>query len=288
MKKILMVFLCSFLFINTAFSKVNHHSSHQNKVRVVKQYENGSPKSYLLFDVETGEELAGINIDKVRPMASLTKLMTAYVLLNNHPNIDTCSAKITEEDTDTKKHTSTKLDKYTEVSCKKLLQVMLVASDNYAASALSRSIPGMTQDEFINLMNQQAKNWGMSSTFYDDPSGLSYKNVSMAKDLAILITKMLTNPLIREYSSSKEVLFVKNNNHILTLKNSNRLIREMDYNASLSKTGFINESGYNLIFVPREKCNSKEVGVVILGANSSVSRSSFANSILNKFGCSKS
>lgn len=243
-----------------------------------------SPQIYSVIDLKSGDYLEYSNIDKVHSIASLTKLMTAYVLIKNHPNLDTCVNKVTNDDKDYLKGTGTRMEVDVSLSCKKLLQAMLVMSDNWAASSLSKSIPGITSQNFIQLMNDQAKEWNMTSTYFRDSSGLSPQNQSTAHNMNILIYKVFGVKLIKDLSSQKNILFVKNNGDVSFYKNTNKLIRESNYEALLSKTGYIKESGYNLIFVPKN-CKSKSIALVIMGAKSSANRASFAERLMGKYSC---
>lgn len=242
---------------------------------------NIEPTIYLVYD--NNHMLNSRNINNVHSMASLTKLMTAMVFLdNNHDN--NCLMTLGDEDRDTLKNTHSHLPTNQPLSCNKLLEAMLVSSDNVAAHALSRSIKGVSQDKFISLMNQKAIQLGMKNTFYADPAGLSPMNTSTATDLLILTQAVLKYPTIGAITANKEIVVPKENS-VLFMKNSDRLVRELGYHPLLSKTGFINESGYNLIYVQQENC-SNTLHIILLGAHSSLARSSFAKEQLDKY-CKK-
>ena len=134
-------------------------------------------------------------------------------------------------------------------------------------------------------MNAQAASWGMKMTYFKDSSGLSPENLSTVKDLNILVKNVLAVNLIKNLSGQKDIVMIKENGNLDFFKNTNRLIRENNHEASLSKTGYIKESGYNLIFVPKS-CKKKDIAIIVLGAVSSLKRSDFAENILNKYGCS--
>lgn len=246
---------------------------------------SSSPDIYSVFDLSSGNYLEQSNINKVHSIASLTKLMTAYVLIKYHPNLEACASKVTEEDRDYLKGTKTRMEMNAYISCKKLLQAMLVMSDNWAASALSKTIPGVSSEQFIQLMNAQARQWSMNSTYFRDSSGLSPQNQSTAHNMNTLIYQVFEVNLIKNLSSQKDILFVKNNGEMNFYKNTNKLIRESNHEALLSKTGYIRESGYNLIFVPKN-CKKKNIALLIMGAKSSATRASFAERLLDKYNCS--
>lgn len=247
-----------------------------------------TPLIYSVINLDNQTYLDSKNVQKPHSMASLTKLMTAYVLIKNHPDLDSCYTKITQEERDDLKKTRTRLEKNEDFSCKKLIQAMLIVSDNWAASALSKTIPRVSQQKFIQMMNAQARDWGMKDTLYKDPSGLSPDNISTAHDLNILMLKVMNEKLITQMSSQKDMVFIETSGNFLIFKNSNKLIREMHYEAYLSKTGYINESGYNLMFVPIKKCNRKSLGFVVMGAKSSAKRADFMKNLLEKYSCSTS
>lgn len=245
-----------------------------------------SPSSYIVFDFQNQQILEQKNEHLSLPIASVTKLMTANVFmqLNNNPN---CAIAITDEDNDTIKNTKTRLPKNIPLSCSSLLKAMLVSSDNYAASALSRSIDGYTKQDFINQMNHTAKQWGMNNTFFVDPSGLSYKNRSSVYDLVTLSHHSMLNPNIRNITGFQSVDINPINNHQkISFRNSNSLVRNGNYSAFLSKTGYIRESGYNLVFVNGNKCaNNRMIGVISLNNSSSSNRALFTMDKLVNYGC---
>ncbi len=237
---------------------------------------------YAVFNYENGKVYESNSMDVVWPIASLTKIMTAQVFVDNHPNLDNCTATITEADIDTIKGTGTKLGFNKPYSCINLLQVMLVASDNYAASALARSIPGWSKNRFISEMNKTAQEFGLQNTTFVDSSGLSPMNKSSVSDYAKLTMNVVRNPIISNLSSS-EFVYSKNKwNQQILYRNSNRLIRLNGYDTELSKTGYIRESGYNLVHLADCKNN---IGVIEFGARSSEQRSNFVKDKLSKYGC---
>ncbi len=238
---------------------------------------------YAVFNYQNGKIYEANLENTIWPIASLTKLMTAHVFLKNHPDLDNCQAEITSEDVDKVKNTSTKLGFNQPYSCKKLLEVMLVASDNYAASALARSIPGWSKQQFIYNMNKQAREWKMNNTYFHDSSGLSAYNKSSILDYKNLTMEIVKNPIISDFSTSQFIYAKNRANNTIQYKNSNRLIRDYGFNTELSKTGYIRESGYNLVHLA--DCQNN-IGVIEFGAKSSMQRSNFVKEKLSKYGCS--
>jgi serine-type D-Ala-D-Ala endopeptidase (penicillin-binding protein 7) len=245
---------------------------------------SSSGESYVVYDL-TAQSIIGSHApDKIRPIASLTKLMTANIFTAWQPDL-MCQAQLEEVDVDYLKHTHSRLPKNQPISCKKLFMSMLISSDNMAAMALSRSINNVSREEFVAMMNEQAKKWGMTNTHFVDPTGLSPANTSNAHDLVILMQHSLANSLITDVVHQGEGVVVSESGQIIAFKNTNKLIREYNYQADLSKTGYIKESGYNLIYVPKDTCQNHKVGFVILGASSSSLRSNQAQTILRQLSC---
>jgi serine-type D-Ala-D-Ala endopeptidase (penicillin-binding protein 7) len=266
-----------FIFLFLFFSQLSYANGLSYHLRHA-QNTLSNPLIYVIYD--NYKLLDAKNVNDSHSMASLTKLMTAMVFLDNNHDSN-CLAVLGDEDKDTLKNTHSKLPNNQLISCNKLLEAMLVSSDNVAAHALSRSIKGINQEEFVAMMNKKAKELGMSHTFYADPAGLSPSNISTATDLVILTQAVLKYPTIGNITANKEIVVPKNNK-IIFMKNSDKLVRELGYHPLLSKTGFINESGYNLIYVQKENCDNT-LHIILLGAHSSMARSSFAKEQLDKY-----
>jgi serine-type D-Ala-D-Ala endopeptidase (penicillin-binding protein 7) len=266
---------------NKSISKTTH-KSFKAKYKLAPATSN---IKYTVFNYENGQVLEENFADTIWPVASLTKLMTAFIFVNNTPDLNNCTATITDADIDVTKGTHTKLASNTPYSCKKLLEVMLVASDNYAASALARSVPGWNKPEFVKHMNGQAKNWGMVGTSFVDSSGLSPENRSSVQDYRKLTMNVVKNDYISNISSEHTVGASNKFNKEITYRNSNKLVREYGFDVNLSKTGYIKESGYNLVHLA--DC-STPIGVIEFGARSSDQRANFVKQKLSKYGCTGS
>lgn len=239
-------------------------------------------QSYAVYDFTHNKLLESHSANAVLPIASVTKLMTANIFLENNKN-KRCTASITAADYDHIKRTHTKLPKNTPIACSELLKAMMVHSDNYAAHALSRSA-GMTRAQFIKKMNQKARKLGMKSTRFRDSSGLSSKNVSSVMDLIKLAKYSMRKPELQTLSNMRSVS-VQANKKRLFIKNTNKLVREEIFDAAISKTGYIKESGYNLVFINKHRCNNAIIGVISLNNTSSASRSNFTKNKLEAYGC---
>lgn len=284
-KNIILMSLLSFCLIFTSadsFARV--HKSFIKHVSVYKISKKVEPEIYSVIDLDTGTPIEKLNTEKVHSLASITKLMTAYVLIKNHPDLSSCNTKITKDDRGLLNNTKSRIDKNQSIGCEKLVQAMLVSSDNWAAMALSKVIPGVSSDQFVELMNSQAVQWNMKSTFFKDPSGLSSENISTADDLMILMKKLQDINLINQ-SSKKEVVMETKSGSSLILKNTNRILHLGLFEALLSKTGYIRASLYNLIFVPKGGCAKQNIGFIIMGSSSSTTRANFAQRLLNKYEC---
>lgn len=248
---------------------------------------NTTPSIYEVYDLNDNKILTSQNENQLHSIASVTKLMTAHVFLKYYPyDLKKCVSKVSEEDNDNIKNTHTKIVKNRPISCENLLQLMLLVSDNYAASAIAGSIPDKTREDFFQLMNKEAQAIGMKHTFYKDSSGLSFENQSTASDLLKLVKVLMKNAKMKQLASLYGIELNTGEKNIV-FKNSNKLIRENLFSADLSKTGYITESGYNLVFVNKELCANKKIAIIIMGAKSSQARASFAKDMLEKYSCQK-
>ncbi|MDH2997494.1 D-alanyl-D-alanine endopeptidase [Pasteurellaceae bacterium LFhippo2] len=243
---------------------------------------NDGMQSYVVYDFWNNRVLESHNANQVKPIASVTKLMTANVFLENNKDKN-CATSIQSIDADFIKGTGTSLPMHTPISCNELLKAMLVKSDNYAAHALSRAA-GMSRAQFIQKMNQKARELGMNSTSFEDSSGLSSGNVSSAMDLVKLAKYSLNKKTIRDLSNSPAII-VNTGRQNMYMQNTNALVRDENFTALINKTGYIRESGYNLVFVNRHKCGNAVIGVISLNNRSSGARTNFTRNKLAQHGC---
>lgn len=194
----------------------------------------------LVLDQGSGEILLGKNAQSTLPIASLTKLMTAIVMLDAELDPNEL-IPVTQADVDRLRRSHSRLKVGTVLTRDELLHLALMASENRAASALANSYPG-GRDAFVLAMNLKAQLLGMSGTRFDDPTGLSGRNVSTAKDLAKLVDAAHAYPKIREYSTSTSYQ-VRVGRRSMRFGNTNRLTRNSRWDIGLSKTGYIAEAG---------------------------------------------
>lgn len=198
----------------------------------------------MVLDQQTNEVLFDKNAKAVLPIASLTKLMTGLVVADAHLPLDEMIT-ITEADVDMLKGSGSRLSVGTTLSRGEMLHLALMSSENRAAHALGRTHPeGLSR--FIELMNAKAKSLGMSDTVYVDPTGLSPRNQSNAKDLATLATVAYERPIIRELSTSTGHA-VEAGHRTLHYRNSNQLVSNPQWDIGLQKTGYIAEAGRCLV-----------------------------------------
>lgn len=217
----------------------------------------------IVIDNASGEILYTRDAYQIRPIASLTKLLTAIVFLESGGDLAD-SATVTEEDAYQSSKSVLRVGE--TLTLRDFLYAALVSSDNRSARVLARSA-GMPADSFIVRMNEKAKALGMDSTHVVEPTGLSELNVSTAYDCAVLLDAVLKNHLICEITTTSEVtLKPLNRKHSRRLVNTNRLLR-YGYEFRGSKTGYITEAGW-CIAASGISDDGHDVTVVVLGAPS--------------------
>lgn len=198
----------------------------------------------LVIDQDTKEVLLRKNDHAVLPIASITKLMTALLVVEADLPMDEVIT-ITQDDVDTEKNSSSRLRVGTRLSRGEMLHLALMSSENRAAHALGRTYPGGLS-HFVKLMNHKAKLLGMTETQFVEPTGLSSRNQSSAHDLATLVNVTHANPLVRELSvsPSREVAV---GSRTLQFNNTNSLVKSERWDIGLQKTGYISEAGRCLV-----------------------------------------
>ena len=246
----------------SAFSRMAH------RIAGIPDINHLASQSVLIQDASSGETLFSRNAGMVTPIASITKLMTAMVVLDGGLDMRQ-RVTITEEDMDSLKFTRSRLRPGATLSREELIMIALMSSENRAATALGRTYPG-GMPAFVAAMNAKARKLGMADSTFHDPSGLSPLNVSSAPDLARLVKAAHGYPVIREYST-RDRAQVSVLGHLLNYRNTNALVRAGDWDIGLQKTGFINEAGRCLVM--RARIASKDLVMVLLdsvGMNSRI------------------
>ena len=220
----------------------------------------------IVFDPENGQVLYEENAQDQRSIASITKVMTAVVFLEDNPDL---TRTVTIERGDVYAASTTYLRANERVTLENLLHLTLIASDNAAARALSRVSHGGTAF-FVERMNEKSLELGLETTHFADPSGLNPANVSSAYDLSRLITFAAgddrISPIMR-----KPHYTVTTSRRTITINNTNRLLLGGDLEVLGGKTGFINKAGHCLATLLRLPTGN-QVAVVILGARSNNGR----------------
>ena len=217
--------------------------------------------SALVLDADTGEIVVDKNSDEVTPIASITKLMTAMVILDRHLDLEQ-RIVISREDIDTIKGTRSRLRPGNVAKRGELLLVALMASENRAAAALGRTYPGGLEP-FIAAMNAKAAALGMHDSRFVDPTGLSPYNVSSARDLVKLVRAAHDYSVIRDFTTrGRATVRVSERGRPLTYVNTNSLVRGHRWDVGLSKTGYISEAGRCLVM--RVRLASRDLIVVLL------------------------
>ena len=194
----------------------------------------------LVIDQDSGEILFRKNAQSTLPIASLTKLMTAIVILDAELDPNEL-IPVTQADVDRLRRSHSRLQVGAVLTRDELLHLALMASENRAASALANSYPG-GREAFVVAMNLKAQLLGMSGTRFEDPTGLSGRNVSTARDLAKLVNAAHAYVKIREYSTSPSYQ-IKVGRRTMRFGNTNRLTLNSRWDIGLSKTGYIAEAG---------------------------------------------
>jgi len=215
----------------------------------------------LVFDTAADRQIYAKAADEVTPIASVTKLMTAMVVLDAQQPLDETLA-IDTGDLDYLKGSHSRLRIGSALSRREMLQLALMSSENRAASSLARHYPGGTP-ALVAAMNFKAASLGMSHTHYSDATGLSAENVSTANDLAKLVQAAAEYPLVREFTTTPSHLVeVQPTGRTLGFNNSNALVKNQSWDIQLQKTGYIREAGKCVVMLVN--IASKPIVIVLL------------------------
>ena len=221
----------------------------------------------IIFDPEDGKVLYEENAQDKRSIASITKVMTTVVFLEDNPDL---SKEVTVERGDVYAASTTYLRANERVTLDNLLHLTLIASDNAAARALARLSHGGTA-AFVERMNEKALELGLESTSFVDPSGLNPDNVSSAYDLSRLISFAASDDRISPIMRTPEYQ-VSTSRRTFTIHSTNRLVRGGEVEVMGGKTGFISKAGYCLATLLHLPDSNHNVAVVVLGATSNNGR----------------
>jgi len=230
--------------------------------------------SALVIDQNTGQAMIEKQPDLVVPIASISKLMTAMVVLDAKLDLQEVIA-IGDADVDGLKGTRSRLPVGTTMTREAAMLLALMSSENRAAHSLGRHYPG-GMPAFVQAMNKKAQALGMYNSRFEEPTGLSSNNVSTAHDLARMVAAAARYPEIRQYSTTAEAK-VELNGRIRDFHNTNALVRSDNWEIGVSKTGYISEAGRCLVMQARVA--DKPVVIVLLDSNGKMTRVGDANRI---------
>jgi len=238
-----------------------------------------TPKLYssiaLIYDERSGRSLYSKNQDAVAPIASISKLMTAMVVLDAQLPMDE-EVRISTLDMDTLKNTHSRLRPGMTLTRGELLKLALMASENRAAAALARTYPGGTEAA-VARMNDKARELGMRDTRFLDPTGLNSGNVSTAQDLVRMVMAAQGYAPIRNATTSSSHVVEPAGYRPLTYRNTNPLVKSASWDIGVSKTGYISEAGRCLVM--KANINQRPVVIVLLDSWGKSTRIGDANRI---------
>lgn len=201
--------------------------------------------SVLIVD-QSGHVVYEKKADEARPIASITKLMTAMVILDSALPLQELIT-IRKEDRDLLQLTGSRLKYGATLTRQQLLQLALMASENRAANALGRTYPG-GKPAFVEAMNRKAHELGMNSSQFADPAGLDVRNIASARDLAAMVRAAEAYPFIRKATTTRAAsVHPYKDRGELRFGNTNRLLKNKAWDIQLSKTGYLNEAGRCLV-----------------------------------------
>jgi len=230
----------------------------------------------LVLDQTDGRVLYAKGADTPTSVASITKLMTAIVVLESDPPLSE-PVQVTEEDVDTLRGSASHLPVGWVMTRAELLQLALMSSDNRAAHALARTYPGGV-DAFVGAMNRKASALGLARTRFTDPTGLDAGNLSTAQDLAMLVGVAARYAAIRQLTTTAQHTALSlASGHARIFGNSNPLVRDPSWEIALSKTGYISDSGFCLVM--QATLAGRPTSIVLLRAGGKESRTADARRV---------
>ncbi len=278
---------------NTNFSGFSSNTSYQDTSSITTptpttnynnyagNYYNVSSKGAIVVDAKTGNVIFEKNADVARPIASISKVMTAIVVMESNLNMKDLLTIDTLDFKTPKKSGSDRLRVGDQLNRGDMLLMMMMKSENPAAKALARTDP-QGYDAFIAKMNKKARELGMTQTRFYDPSGLDKRNVASPRDLAILTQYASRHPVVSQFSTMPNRNFgvynVNSGFRSVPARSTNYMVRDGLFNLVLSKTGYIREAGNCVVL--QTNINNKPSVVVLLGANDSKTRWRDAENIL--------
>lgn len=221
-------------------------------ITAVSARASGLP-SIFVYNQTQGQVIANSQDLTVRPIASITKLMTAMIVLDSHADLSETIAL------DRKVRGSLPRGYYTR---KDLLAAMLVKSDNSAAETLAENHPG-GRESFIRAMNVKSQQLGLTHTQFEDPSGLSASNISTAQEVARLVQQANGYWVIQQISTQPQVSVAAGRRHVAVSNTNNRLLQVFPHSVIISKTGFTVPAGYCMSLLVEN--HGQQFVIVVLG-----------------------
>jgi len=281
-KRILMPILLSYAFVSHFSHAEVSHDNHNKLAKKVSGTSSGRARSpnirshiALIFDKQSQSPVYAKNSQQVAPIASITKLMTAMVLLDAKLPMEK-EVTIDAADRDKLKWSRSRLKAGMTFTRNELLKLALMASENMAASALARSYPG-GKLALIAAMNAKASELGMENSRFVDPAGLNQGNVSTAQDLVKMVSAARKYPLIHRYTTTTSLSVDGLKGREMRFGNTNPLVRSASWDIGVSKTGYISEAG--LCLVMEANINDRSVIIVLLNSWGKYTRTADANRI---------
>ena len=218
--------------------------------------------SALVIDID-GNVIYGKDIDTIRPIASITKLMMAMVIIDSGVDLQE-KITVTRDDRDLVQLTGSRLEYGATLTRKQMILLAIMSSENRAAAALGRTFPGGMK-QFVTQMNAKAAELGMRRSRFADPAGLNVENMSTASDLVKMVAAAYGYPLIRQASTTRRLeVHPYAGRGPLTYGNTNRLLKNESWDIALSKTGYINEAGRCLVM--QANIEGESVSIVLLNS----------------------
>jgi D-alanyl-D-alanine endopeptidase (penicillin-binding protein 7) len=218
-------------------------------------------QSVLVLDSADGSVIYSRHADQAAPIASITKLVTALVVLDAGLPLDE-ELTITQADRSRTDNLPSRLAVGTQLTRRELLQLALMSSENRAAQALGRNYPG-GEAAFLRKMNEKARAIGMLHAHFEDPTGLSDHNVASPSDLAKLVMAANQNELVREYSTAPSRIVAVGRQR-LEFHNTNPLVRDPNWQVLVQKTGHIAAAGQCLVL--QAVIDGRQVVMVLLNS----------------------
>jgi D-alanyl-D-alanine endopeptidase (penicillin-binding protein 7) len=227
-------------------------------------------KSSVAFvvDAKTGEVLLDKNSSTALPIASITKLMTALVVMDSHQDLDEILT-IEEPDLQLEKQVRSRLGLGIQLRRREALHLALMSSENRAANMLTRYYPG-GKSAFVDAMNHKARQLGMNQSYFVEGTGLASANMASAQDLIKLMKAASKHSLIRDLSTQSSLTLTGEMGQLLSFHSTNRLVNNPEWTVLLQKTGFINAAGQCLVM--HALIDGRSVMMVLLDSAGKLSR----------------